>query len=683
MSFKKVFIIGLMLGINGLIGSGCSDPKPTVQDPQKGGHIMEDEMQGGNVHSQGGEIAGGMSTEETQNCTRFLYDPTVMEAQPFPNDFYLNQDSEGRSVQISGQPWIEEQGPFVKRFFQDLTALDGWGITAGILMSFEEALLTLPSGKATQEAGTPIQLLRLDEVKEGDQLDQEAVYPRHVPVELRWVEEGKTVIFEPMLPLRPKTQYGLIVKNQWTPVLESDQESDSPINCLHSYSSRSLLFDSEGDLTSFNAHESEELARQTRQGYQILLERSGWNLEQVGAAVVFTTQDALSTSVAIAEKIKTLEYQWNDDAECEESGTYRKCTRSFSAYDFRTEGFVQNDEPQSQFDLIVTSWYPKHRADPLPTLLFGHGIGGDVENIYGVRKQFKDEPITLVAVDAQYHGQHPTNQNPNPLLQVLDFFALDQAEQTLNALTARDNFRHSTYDKLQLIQLLHQDGDLDGDGVDDVDVEYLGYYGLSLGGIMGVELLALESRLKLGVLAVPGARLVSVLTDGAMLEMFLPLIYNLVGGQNIFDRFTPLAQVLIDAADPGTYAPYILTHPQYRQNAPHLLMQMSINDEVVPNPSNRMLARSLQIPLVRKVHQDIDFLPLVDTPVSLNLEGGNSTAGLFQYDRVSSGIQVLPSDHNNVPFGKEASYQSHQFVMSWLEEDHPRIVDPYIIFNVP
>ena len=139
---------------------------------------------------------------------------------------------------------------------------------------------------------------------------------------------------------------------------------------------------------------------------------------------------------------------------------------------------------------------------------------------------------------------------------MLDFFALDIGTRTLKSLTARDNFRQSTYDKLQLIELLHQDRDLNQDGRADIRLDKLGYYGLSLGGIMGVELMSLEARLDLGLLAVPGARLVSVLTDGSVIGDFKSAIYTLVGGKEIFDGLTPMAQVLLDAADPGTYAPY-------------------------------------------------------------------------------------------------------------------------------
>ena len=63
---------------------------------------------------------------------------------------------------------------------------------------------------------------------------------------------------------------------------------------------------------------------------------------------------------------------------------------------------------------------------------------------------------------------------------VFDFFALD-ISMTLQALRARDNFRQSTYDKLQLIELLFQDPDMNNDGRADLNLDKLGYYRLSLG----------------------------------------------------------------------------------------------------------------------------------------------------------------------------------------------------------
>ena len=205
---------------------------------------------------------------------------------------------------------------------------------------------------------------------------------------------------------------------------------------------------------------------------------------------------------------------------------------------------------------------------------------------------------------------------------------------------------------------------------------------------MGVELLSLEPRIDLAILAVPGARLVSVLTDGEVIGDFKPAIYALVGGESVFNSFTPLAQVLLDAADPGSYAPYVLGELRAemigdsQRPPPHVLMQIAMNDDVVPNSANDALARALDLPHLEQRAQPIPMLTATEAPVLGNMSG--RTAGVFQFDRVTVGPQKLePSDHMNAPTGREGRHQAREFIKTWLSDGTPEIVDPYAVFNVP
>ena len=53
-----------------------------------------------------------------------------------------------------------------------------------------------------------------------------------------------------------------------------------------------------------------------------------------------------------------------------------------------------------------------------------------------------------------------------------------------------DNWRQSTYDKLQLIQTLVDAPDIDGDGTLEFDTDRMAYWGVSLGGTGGGGLAA-------------------------------------------------------------------------------------------------------------------------------------------------------------------------------------------------
>jgi hypothetical protein len=170
---------------------------------------------------------------------------------------------------------------------------------------------------------------------------------------------------------------------------------------------------------------------------------------------------------------------------------------------------------------------------------------------------------------------------------------------------------------------------------------------------------------------------------------FKSAIYALVGGKEIFDGLTPLAQVLLDAADPGTYAPYVLGEPlsgldASREQPLHLLMQMAMNDGVVPNSSNAALARALDLPHLSPVADEIELLSQIKGPLTANL--GESTAALMQFDRVTTGpLELTLSNHMNIQDGREGRFQARTFLTSWLdgESNAPTIINPYTYYNVP
>lgn len=611
------------------------------------------------------------------NCTQWVHDASGDTLTTYPDDqFTIESDrsTTGLMLNFSDRPWTETTSAFVKKMTDDLSKIDGWGINSGIVLKFEgEPLYDLAEEMAPSplsdrfESLTHFAMVYMEDPSEAEPPH----FPAQVPVEVRFFNEGRNAILEPLRPLKSATRYGF--------VLPAIKPTSARANCLApSTIIAELLADSSRPLLS-------ERRRK-------LLELANLSADQVAALTVFTTQSALDQSIDIAQVIKSQNYAWLDDLDCETEGDYSHCTRSFNAFTFQdSDGIISDTMPDDEYSIKVHFWRPRNRIDELPGILFGHGIGGDVTNVYVLNRVIENLPVMRIAIDAVSHGEHPSAEVVAPFQRVLNFFALDLATQTLQALKARDNFRQSTYDKLQLIELLHQDPDMNQDGRPNLNLDKLGYYGLSLGGIMGVEFLSLEPRIDLAVLAVPGARLVSVLTDGSVIGDFKAAIYALVGGKEIFDGLTPLAQVILDAADPGTYAPYLLgdrrtwTTGSDTASPPHLLMQMSINDEVVPNSSNAALARGINLPHLRTVATPIPMLQTLDGPLSLNHDE-QSTVALFQFDRVTVGPQTLESSsHMNVPTGREGMHQARHFITSWLDatENGPVILDPYDVFNIP
>ena len=648
----------------------CEDNSSANREGMMGG-VMGGTMAGMMAGAMAGQEdsggdAGGAPPPAIE-CALYTYDPFSADLSTFPDDTLTIPSMEtttGIKLNLSDAAWVADQSAFVQKIITDLDTLDGWGINAGILVRFSAPLSGLSSGVETAEPNSPIKLLMLDGLPDPPR------FPAQVPVEVRGIDGGLGLIFEPMLPLRSSTRYGLAIRELSVEDLSVDGEV--PSACLDARPS--------GSSGVMDELLSGSMFPEMKTRYAQLLEMTGWSADELAVGVTFTTQSATETSLEIAENIRTHEYAWGDPASCEEDGAYLLCTRLFTAHDYRTEGVIQSASPHAQYDIKVYSWIPQGAEateGPMPTILFGHGIGGSIDNADLITDDLEDEPVIIMAIDALAHGEHPTSVGgaDNPLQNVLDFFSLDLTDRTINALEARDHFRQSTYDKLQLIELLHQDPDIDGDGSVDVDLSALGYFGLSLGGIMGVELLALEPRIDLSILTVPGARLLSVLSDGELIIEFLPIIHNLVGGKEIFDAFIPLAQTVIDAADPGTYAPYVLHDRLIGTRAPHLLMQMAIGDGVVPNPSNRALARGLQLPHIAPIAQEVGLLEWIEAPVSLNID--DRTAGLFQFDKVKIGTSIIPSSHNNVPYSPQSGQQNRAFIRGWIENQAPVIINPY------
>ena len=607
------------------------------------------------------------------SCAQWSHDLTGETLTTYPDDQFTISDEAtvtGLKLNLADRPWTEGSSAFVKRLTTDISTLDGWGINAGIVLRFKGADLSSLAGQInsviSESNQEPLQTAVL--YMEDPSQAEPPHFPAQVPVKVRFFNEGKHLVLDPLRPLKSATRYGFILPAM--PPTEKQEACIAPSEVV-----KDLI---EGE---------SELAQRRRQ----LIGLANLDADQVAALTVFTTQSALHQSIEIAQFIREQNYSWNEDLDCDIEGAYYHCTRSFDAQHFQdSEGVINGPIVHQTYPIKVHFWRPRNRADETPAILFGHGIGGDINNVYILDEIIEGMPITRIAIDAVAHGEHPMASSGASFQVVLDFFALDIGTQTLQALKARDNFRQSTYDKLQLVELLHQDPDMNADGRSDLSLDKLGYYGLSLGGIMGVELLSLEPRIDLGLLAVPGARLVSVLTDGSVIGDFKSAIYLLVGGKEVFDGLTPLAQVLLDAADPGTYAPYIYgekrswTTNQSNVTHPHLLMQMAMNDEIVPNTANAALARAFNLPHLKQVAQPISLLDQVDGPLAGNLAG--STAALFQFDRVTTGPQVLsPSDHMNVPAGREGRHQARQFLLSWLSanEEFPIILDPYEAFSIP
>lgn len=633
---------------------GGRDPDASVGGGGGGGGSPEGGAGGG-----GGSADAGTGGTGGQACTaQYRYDPTVdTELTTFPDDYYTTETPDtptGLRVDTTAAPWRAGVVRALTRVFEDLDTLDGFGVSAGIVLRFTAPLAELPGGPATASEG-PVELWVLGDA------------PRRVPFEVTTADAGGTLILKPMVPLPSQSRAGVVVRRTLT-------AADG--GCLDASPALAATLD--------GSSAEPGLARLTNR-YTELLAAAGAEPGEVAAAVVFTTQSTTALSEAVSLRVQGSNPDWLEAPTCTTRAGLVTCQGRAMLDDYRTGDVIADAEPDAQYEVPFTVWMPETRTGPLPLVVFGHGLGGARDNAAGLAEALAPEGFAVFAVDALGHGAHPTAPPGNDPFALIQFLGLDVATQQVYARRIRDNFRQSAFDKLQLLRILDAHPDVDADGTPDLDLERVLYWGVSLGGIMGAEPLALDPHYSAGILTVAGARLIDIVAEAPAFGQFQPFLKSFAGGADALARAVPVIQTVVDAGDPVAYAPHVLADrlPAGGARRPHVLQTMAIGDEIVYNPANRTLARALSLPHVPPVFQDVGLLEVAGpAPLSGNLEG--VTAGLFQYDRVrqSQNGRPVAASHDNA-FAMEPITQMFTFLASWAADGTPTLVDPYAELNTP
>jgi dienelactone hydrolase len=585
--------------------------------------------------------------------TALIYAPAESRMpDAWPDDFWTRPDERSqtgvRLHLVSGENLtIPPEAERFRRVFSDLNQLDGFGVNASPYLRF-----TGPLDPASLKDGLVL-------------VDLDAPRPTPVPFEVQLVKEdeelpGAMVLLQPLTPLRERAHYGIALTTAVRDAQGACVAASQPMRQLLATSQRHQSF-------------ADRLA-----GAGLLPEGA-----EVSAALLFSTQHTVSDSAAVARDIAARAQQitYQPGPTCTDAGKFRVCEGKMRASDYRTkEGFIDetNLVPQAAYDIPVIAYLPRGRTPPFPTLLYGHGLNGDRKQAERLAEIAAPKGYATIAIDALRHGQHPDGPKT---IAAIDFFGISlQGQDLIDTRRLRDNFRQSAYDKLQLVQLLRRGLDLDRDGAVDVNAQRLTYLGVSLGGIMSAEFLAFAPEVRVAMPIVPGARVVDIVKDG---ETFAPAIQLLQGQSTRGEllRFFTLLQTAIDRGDAGTYAPHVARErlPGFDAQVPQVLMQMVIDDETVPNTTNRYFARALGAPHVGDALQAIGGVPRQQAmPVRANM-GPRHTAGIFQYDLVydGAGPKTRKATHGNVAANPVAVEQTLRFIESSLLEGVGEIIDPY------
>jgi dienelactone hydrolase len=261
---------------------------------------------------------------------------------------------------------------------------------------------------------------------------------------------------------------------------------------------------------------------------------------------------------------------------------------------------------QAPFTIIVPA--VAATQGPLPVVVYGHGIFGNGEEELGdasgsyVQDLANLEGYVVVATDWIGLSSHedPVDPGSNGALG--------------DVLTDMNDLPWMT-DRLQqaLVNTMVLERTMVGRIVDDAAMTVTGvaggakvadpsrvfYYGVSLGGIMGMSFMGYDPDVLRGALDVGGSfwstlfdrsvdwRLADVLLQGAYPDALQTQI------------LLALMQAQFDFSDPATVAPHVIAAPLAGVPKKQILLQMGLGDADVPNIAAEMTARTVGLPLLR------------------------------------------------------------------------------------
>jgi pimeloyl-ACP methyl ester carboxylesterase len=598
-----------------------------------------------------------------EGATQLLYDPATGRIDAFPDDVFTVDDDGPTGVRVDMRPGenvlLEGIATRFQTVVEQASTLDGFGTTSAFMFQVTAALdpASLPeSGTAAVEAMVLV--------------DLDADPPAFVPFEWSLVAEDPgqartTVVVTPMVPLDAATRYGVAMT---TAVTDTAGACVSPSPAM-----LSLL---QGDA----AAPVDRLQGRIDDLVGVLVDAGTIaGVEDLSAAFVYTTQTTVDEAAAIAQEIRAADAPtYTPDAmacEGEPTDPFITCTGTFDALDYTgvDEAITPDLQAGGSYAIPVVAYIPNGGTPPYEVIVYGHGLAGDRTQGAELAELSIPSGIAVIAIDAPKHGDHPDGGG----IDVLEFFGLSlDLNDPLDALKLRDNFRQGGFDRLQLVQLLLAGVDLDGDEEVDLDPDRIHYLGVSLGGIMGAQLVAFAPELRTATFIVPGARVSGIVKDGDAFAQVVD-IFASSATDGEFERFFPLLQSIIDRGDAGIYARHVLPGTRlagFDEAAPQVLMQMVIDDDTVPNSANSFFARALGAPHVGEERLPIGVIEHVPgLPVSGNVDAMH-TAGMFQFDMTGDGEVAT---HSNVARSPAGQAQTLRFLESEIADGVSEIIDPY------
>lgn len=618
--------------------------------------------------------------------TTVLYGPQKESAlTPFPSDRYLAPDPTsptGHRVAIDASTTGDPLLVAYPQLTGQLGGTDGFSTVGGVAVSFsgdiDPALLSLDVDAFTRD-DTPLLLINVDPASpgRGERLPLVVKYypSRAADGELR---DDFTLVAQPARPLRPRTAYLFAVTSRL---------KDAKGEAVGATGAMAAVLD---------GPDGSGYAARVREALPLVQAATGLGAEEIALATRFTTASVVDETFAMAKALRAsapaalegsltvVQQGGGQDRRVRFRGRYKAPEFRRPKPDGRwaIEGGKPVPQGETSLEFLLSFSDGKH-SGPRPVVIYGHGLGGDKEGVWGTSQRLEDAAehgVAVIGIDAPEHGSRGV-PGADLATSVFEFFALDDKTGTFDLERARDNFRQMAADQLQLVRLLGELATLDvlpvgaPDGIPDLDPSQILYIGHSFGSVLASTALAVAPEIQAGCLNVGGNGLMTIMRESATFQLLVKGLRpeGLTDGD--MARFFVGSQALIDPGDPLNYAPYVS-----REAGPgvdgwrprHLLLQEVHRDSIVPNLSTELLARALGLAHGGVVVRPVGGMPLLPAPISGNLPGG-ATGAYVQFDRMDG----KAAEHGGLIFSAEARAQYVRFFRDVVNNDPVTILDPY------
>jgi len=629
------------------------------------------------VEGCGDGVCADTETSETcaVDCVKaltFVWEPFGDDLTAIPDDFLTVADAalpngQRLDITLARYPALSRFPTGFREIFDMLSTLDGFGTSAPLWLQFDGFLdqAMIPAPMATIEPGSSIVVGWL----EGETFHV-------VPVRVSRADNRRGLMMRPMVALPAGVRGVALVKRT---VLGLQGERTQPNEAL----SRLLAGNAEGDFAPLQSRYDEALNALIAAGHL-------GSRDDVAAMTVFTTQSLIEHSRALAARVMAETYPLVLES-CSTSGALKSCPFHFESPDLRSDdGHVNVGDSgplaaRLELQGVVYLPEPSPTAGPLPIMLFGHGLGGDRTQARQATQLLRSG-WAVVSIDAPSHGLHPQNGGIEPLEIFFHFFGLGVSDVnglSFDPLAMAGSLYQGTADKLALVEAIGDGLDLDDDGSDDITSEHMSYFGVSLGGIMAPQFLALTDKVEAAVLVAGGGRIIDVVADSDFSEavkLLLPASLSGTDGELVF----LLGQTVVDQSDGASFAHFVTQDRLDGRPGIQMLSAISLGDTVVPNNNSLILARGFGGAHVLPNLLDAGTLPVVKAPLSGNMPDGN-TSGFLEIDWTNEtgllgGWEL--TDHQSIAPCRVGMAAWTHFLDSFRDTGTGEIIDPWATLSL-